>query len=261
MTKYTLLLIIAFSAFSCSNNDIDKKGFSVSSISEESTEENEQPTGLQKDSAVFETRPQNVLLTAHPEHRLTPLFKVNYNKKTHESFIGSNAFHYRYPDEEEAVENNWNGNLMPGFEGVYGYNLVNVSHFNTASQIQHAFFDKPVLVKTLYYPTFSKDTLNKKPVTRNFYMVSAYDEDTNKDGMINIQDLRRLYYFDLNAVNKRPLVPVNYSVLRSEYDSANDFMYVFAKLDENNNGKCEEKENIHIFWVDLKNPEKTGRQY
>ena len=260
MTKHIVFLLFAFITFSCSNNDLEKKGFSVSEIAEESSEDNPQPNGLNKDSIVFATRPQNVLLTAHPTHRITPLFKVNYTKK-HESFIGSNAFHYRYPDEEEAIGNNWNGNLMPGFEGIYGYNLVNISHFNTTTQTQHLFFEKPVLIKTLYYPTFSKDTLNNKSITRNFYMVSVYDEDTNKDGMINIQDLRRFYYFDLDAANKRILIPTNYSVLRSEYDSANDFMYVIAKQDENKNVTCEDKESIHIFWIDLNNPEKSGRQY
>jgi hypothetical protein len=38
-------------------------------------------------------------------------------------------------------------------------------------------------------------------------------------------------------------------------------MYVFAELDENKNGKSDDKESIHIFWIDLKNPERTGRHY
>jgi len=57
------------------------------------------------------------------------------------------------------------------------------------------------------------------------------------------------------------LIPENYSVIKSEYDPDNDFMYVFAKLDANNNGQQEEDEPIHIYWIDLKNPSKTGRQY
>jgi hypothetical protein len=36
---------------------------------------------------------------------------------------------------------------------------------------------------------------------------------------------------------------------------------VFAKLDENKNGRVEEGEADHIFWVDLKDPGRTGRQY
>ena len=45
------------------------------------------------------------------------------------------------------------------------------------------------------------------------------------------------------------------------FGSANDFMYVFAQLDENNNGKRDDKEDIHVFWIDLKNPNIRGKQY
>lgn len=258
MTRHTVLLLFACIAFSCSNDKLESKGFATSEISDE--EDVTEKSGLANDSVVFKTQPYNVLLTAHPAHRITPLFKVNYHKKTLKPFIGSTDFHFRYLQESEQTENNWNGHLMPGFEAVYGYNLVNISHFNTTTQKQHVFFEKPVLVKTIYYPSFSNDTLNAKPVRRNFYIVSAYDEDTNKDGMINLKDLRRVYYFDLDGENKRELLPKNYSVLRSEYDAGNDVMYVFARIDENNNGASEDKESIHIFWIDLMNPEKTGRQ-
>lgn len=49
--------------------------------------------------------------------------------------------------------------------------------------------------------------------------------------------------------------------MSSEYDPANDYMYIFAKLDENGNGQMETNEKMHIFWIDLKNPENTGIQY
>jgi hypothetical protein len=150
---------------------------------------------------------------------------------------------------------------MPGLEAIYGYNMVNISHYNTETKKQKYLFDHPVLIKTLYFPSFSVDTLNFKPVQRDFYLISVYDEDTNKDGFINPTDLRRFYSFELNGLNKIELIPQNYSVIRSEYDSANDYMYVFAQLDENNNGNRDQKENIHIFWIDLKNPANNGRQY
>ena len=71
----------------------------------------------------------------------------------------------------------------------------------------------------------------------------------------------RFYTFDLNGLNKKELIPRNYSVISSEYDSANDYMYVFAQLDKNNNGQNDDKEDIHVFWIDLKNPNNNGRQY
>ena len=259
MNRIILALTIVSITISCSNNKLEEKGFSINEVTDEN--KNNTNNSITTDSLIFETRPKNVLLTSNSEHRLTPIYKVNYNKKTKKPFVGSNSFHYRYIENRERDGNNWNNNLMPGFEAVYGYNLVNISHYNISTKTQNAFFKDPVLIKTLYYPTFSQDTLNFRPVNREFYMVSSYDEDTNNDGLLNINDLRRFYFFDINGENQKPLVPRNYSVLSSEYDSANDYMYVFAKKDENNNGKRDENENIHIFWIDLKDPNNSGRQY
>ena len=150
---------------------------------------------------------------------------------------------------------------MPGFEAVYGYNLINISHYNNNLQEDNTFFNRPVLIKTIYYPTVSTDTLMGSPVSRNFYMISCYDEDSNKDGFINFKDLRKFYSFNIEGKNKRQLIPNNYAVMSSKYDHVNDLMYIFAKLDENNNGQMETLEPTHIFWIDLKNPERVGLQY
>lgn len=259
MNRIITILLLAILIQSCKDeNGLEKKGFQVSEISE--NEQGEKIVGLTIDSLKLETKPRNVLLTKNPNHRLVPIYKVNYDKKTKEPFIGSNSFHTTW-DDNDKDGNNWNSNLMPGFSAVSGYNLVNVSHYNNSAKAQNDFFEKPVLIKTLYYPAFSKDTLNYQPVKRDYYMVSVYDEDTNKDGFINFKDLRRLYYFDINGKLQKELVPNNYSVMSSEYDPDNDFMYIFAKLDQNSNGRMEVEEPTHIFWIDLKNPENNGIHY
>lgn len=244
---------------SCSNGKLEEKGFQVRPLADETTTET--PNGLNKDSLKFETRPSGVLLTGIPNVRLTTLYKVNVNKKDNSTFIGSNSFHYRYEDDETNTGNNWHNNLMPGIEAVYGYNLVNVSHYDILEKKQKTFFEKPVLIRTLYFPSFSSDTLNTVPVKRDYFIVSVYNDDTNKDGFINLKDLRRMYLFNIHGEKQKALIPENYSVFQSQYDSANDFMYVYAQLDSNYNGKQEDGEPIHIFWIDLKDPTKTGRQY
>ena len=258
MKRLLAIILLGFVIQSCDNNKLEKKGFQVSEISENN--EGEKVVGLPIDSLILETRPKNVLLTKHSIHRLTPIYKVNYDKKTGRPFTGSNSFHWTW-DNDDSDGNNWNENFMPGFSAVYGYNFVNVSHFDNETNLQNEFFDKPVLIRTLYYPAFSRDTLNFQPVERNYYMVSVYDDDSNNDGFINAKDLRRFYLFDINGKLKRELVPKNYSVMSSEYDPENDFMYVFAKFDQNENGQMEEEEQTHIFWIDLKNPELSGIQY
>jgi hypothetical protein len=256
-TLTVLCVLAAFCGLIGCGNKLEEKGFAVTPpVSDEQNEID----GISKDSLIFATRPSNVLLMGIPQYRLATVYKVNYDKER-KSFIGSNDFHFNYGKIGESNGNQWNYNYLPGFEAVFGYNMVNVSHYDIEKQKQKNFFDKHVLIKTLYYPSFSKDTLNYKPVNRNYFMVSVYDEDTNKDGFINIKDLRRLYHFDINAANRRNLVPANYSVYKSEYDPANDFVFIFAQLDENQNGLIDEGETVHIFWIDLKNPERTGRQY
>jgi hypothetical protein len=243
----------------CSRNKLEPKGFSVSPETV-ATDEKEN-RGFAKDSLNMSTRPGSVLLVGINQYRLTTVFKLNINKSTKIPFIGSNRYYQYYRESEINDGNNWHYNFMPGLEAVYGYNMVNVSHFDNISHKQKFLFDRPVLIKTLYYPSFTRDTLNYKPIQRNYYMISVYDEDTNKDGFINENDLRHFFYFDIAANEKMEIVPKNYSVISSQYDSGNDLMYVYARLDENGNGQGDENELMHIFWINLNNPKSNGRQY
>jgi hypothetical protein len=150
---------------------------------------------------------------------------------------------------------------MPGIDLLYGYNLLNVGHYDVKTEKLNFLFDRPVLVKSLYYPSFEQDSIDKKPIDRNYFFVSAYDSDTNGDTLINKSDLRRLYYFNADCTEKIQLLPAQYSAMRSQYDYGNDVMYVFARHDENNDGKAEKNEPIHIFWIDLKSPVLSKRLY
>lgn len=254
-----LFIIAAFFIMrNYSNSKLEEKGFSVNQQATEISKEGKLE-GINKDSLKFETRPGSVLLTGISNVRLVTVYKVNLNRNDGTTFIGSDNYLFSETDLEKG--NNWNGNLVPGLEGVYGYNLVNISHYDIKTNKKQELFDKPVLVKTLYYPAFTKDTLNNEIVKRNYFLVSVYNEDTNKDGFINQKDLRRFYMFNSNGERQSQLVPENYSVFKSEYDSDNDFMFVFARLDKNANGQIDDNEPINIFWVDLKDPTKTGQQY
>jgi len=261
MRTFNLLIIglILYTIYSCSREKHYDKGFPISPETE--TTYGDKIDGISNDSINILTRPSSVILTSYPEYRLTTIYKLNYDKRSDSYFTGSNNFYSNYSDIGNSDGNRWNNNFMPGLQAIYGFNLVNVSLKNLVTQTQKLLFDKHVLIKTLYVPSYSKDTLFNKPVMRNYYMISAYDEDSNKDGFINQKDLRRFYIFDLNGGNKENLVPLNYSVISSEYDCENDLMYVFAQLDENKNGQRDETEKVHVFWIDLKNPLNNGRQY
>ncbi len=255
-----VLFVLTVAAFGCAKEST-RKGFSVNDSSPEETELNK--TGLQSDSISFATRPNGILLTSDSVHRLIPIYKLNFKEERNSKiyYTGSNSFHSNYRRYGESEGNNWHRNFMPGFEAMYGFNLVNVEYHNISTKQTTPFFNKPVLIKTFYYPTFSKDTLNGKAIKRNYHMVSAYDEDTNGDGFLNTDDLRRFFLFDVNGVFLADLVPQDHSVKSSQYDPANDYMYVYAVQDENGNGGIEPTEPVHVFWIHLNNPSHRGKMY
>jgi len=149
---------------------------------------------------------------------------------------------------------------MPGIDIIYGINLINIAHYDLKTETQNLFFNHPVLINTLYYPSFIQDSIDNKPINRNYYFVSVYDEDTNKDSLINRKDLRRFYHFNEN-VTKTYLIPSDYSAIHSQYDSGNDLMYIFSRQDTNKNGTAENNEPIHVFCVNLKTPVPAKRIY
>lgn len=252
------LLILTFITLfsSCSSDEVKKsEGITLRQSA------NDTLLSEQKDFANLNTKPNTVLLTGLASHRLVTIYKEKYDKRSNQPYIDGNYYYSNNHNDYYDKANNWNNHFMPGIEAIYGYNLLNISHYNLSTKESNLFFESPVLINTLYYPALEQDTLNYQPINRNYYMVSVYDEDTNNDSLINYKDLRRFYHFDENGKNKTPLVPLDYSVIKSEYDSKNDLMYVFAQHDKNKNGSKESDEPLHVFWIKLEAPKMGERLY
>ncbi len=261
-SKGVIIISILFSnvlIFSCSSNKGEQKEEQIIvSIDEDSTETDSLVNSIQGNSSLTQlaTTPNSVILTGLADHRLVTIYKA----KKEPTASGGNSYSkrsYEYEgDGGEFVEH-----YMPGIDILYGYNLLNIAHYDLKTEKLNHLFNNPVLIKTLYYPSFTQDSLNKKPINRNYYLLSVYNEDTNKDTLINKKDLRRFFHFDANNSIKTQLVPSDYSLIRSQYDPQNDVMYLFASHDANKNGTRETKEPIHIFWINLKTPAVAKRLY
>lgn len=206
----------------------------------------------------LKTVPNKVILTGMPQHRLVTVYKVP-PKQAHkeiERYSSYSDSYYRDYDSED-----YQTHFMPGIDLQYGYNLVNIAHYDLLTEKMNYLFDHPVLIKSLYYPSFEQDSLHDKPINRNYYLVSVYDTDTNADTLINRRDLRRLYHFNASASEKTQLIPADYSVVRSQYDSPNDVMYIYARQDINKNGLADKDEPVHVFWIRLAEPAPARRMY
>lgn len=254
-----IYILISVLLISCSSKKKDK-GNAID-LKKSEIAGNRKDNKGEQNATTRPTRPNTVLLTGNPNHRLITVYKEKISRDGKRRYIDGNYFHRTYPYYNNEWVKTWHGHFMPGIEAVYGFNMFNIGHYNVKTKRRNFLFEKPVLVKTLYYPALEQDTLNLEPVTRNYYLVSAYNEDTNNDSIINHKDLRRFFHFDIEGLEKTMLIPSNYSVLSSEYDRQIDVMYIFARLDENRNGSRDKNEPIHIFEVDLKTPGKADRVY
>lgn len=202
------------------------------------------------------TYPDRVILTGMPAHRLLGIYKpvVPQGGKLQDRLESFSSKSYDYHSDTEL-------HFMPGIDILYGYNLLNIVHYDFGSGKNNFLFSSPVLVKTLYYPSFVQDSVDGKPIQRDYFLVSVYDEDTNHDSILNRSDLRHIYHFDAGCISKTALLPPGYSVSRSQYDAANDAMYLFARHDANGNGTEDESEPLQVFWISLKTPGKARLLY
>ena len=207
-------------------------------------------TMIMNDTATY---PSSVVLTGLPQHRLVSIYKKMKVKNSR-----SGSF---YSSGETGYSEENNEHFMPGIDVLYGFNLVNIAHYDFLTEKQNLLFKKPVLIKSLYYPSFVQDSIDKKPVNRDYYLVSVYDEDTNKDTLLNKKDLRHFYWFNAHGSQVTRLLPDDFSVIRSDYDPGNDVMFLFARRDKNKNGEIDNNEPLHLFWISLKKPEKAKQVY
>ncbi|MCS6823788.1 MAG: hypothetical protein NZ529_05790 [Cytophagaceae bacterium] len=215
----------------------------------EATDTNSSVPATNAPNELMQANLTNVIITGWARYKLIPIYK---HTTTGEKDITN--FKRSYFIKNYTAENYISRHFMPGIDLLNGYNLINIAHYDMNTQKSILFFKNNVLVKNLYYPSFTQDSIDNKPVNRDYYLVSVYDSDTNKDTVINKKDLRTLYHFDLPATKSTRLIPEGFSVVRSQYDRKSDVMYVFAREDKNRNGQIDNEEPISIFGIDLKNP-------
>ncbi len=209
------------------------------------------------------TEPHELILTRHSQWRLLRLYRkghrpsssYTFSRKLKRDEYSSSSYRYDYGDlllEED---------FMPGLDLLRGKQLLGVSVVDMNVSTQQPLFDRPILFYSLYLPSYNPDTVNGKPLIRSYYIVSAYDEDTNRDSVLNRKDLRHLYHIDLTGKQKTALLPPHYSVSRSQYDPGNDAMILFALHDANRNGRIDADEAMHVFWLSLRQPAPAKRVY
>jgi len=245
----TGLFILLFLIGSCKKKTEEKE----EQLTFSEYQQTDTPKGLSS-TIPFTTSSNSVLLTGIDHIRLIPIYKIDPKVNRDLQYEYSTTYYNsRYYGYESDSDENFKY-FMPGIDIIYGYNMVNMGHYDLTNDKLTYFFDHPVLIRTLYFPGTQKDSLYREPVMRDYFMASVYNEDTNRDSLINTRDMRRMFHIDQLNMQKTALLPPDYSAIRSTYDPKNDIMYIYARYDENGDGTPEKQEPIAIFRIGLKDP-------
>lgn len=261
LISYCVITTLILSCSSKKTETKEEQIIAVNTSEEETNNTDSTSNSINGNAAMSQipSFPNDVILTGLNNYRLVSIYKQRSSNNA--SIVDDVRNKFSSYSEYSGSDNNEYTHYMPGIDLYTGYKLLNISHYDFTTEKQSLFFKKPVLIKTLYCPSFEQDSINKIPINRNYYLVSVYDQDTNKDSVITPKDLRHFYHFNETALVKTALLPMDYSVQRSQYDYGKDLMYLFAKFDINKNGLAEKNEPLHVFWIDLKNPQKAKRLY
>jgi hypothetical protein len=249
-----LSIIFIWNFFVKSDNYDKKEQLSVTESYKSLNEDSSSNYIPLKDNTTFKqlnTSPSSVLLTGIDNIRILPIYKLRSESDKNILFTENSSY---YSDPENRNGEDKYNYFMPGIDIINGYNLINLGYYDINTQKLSYLFQKPVLIKTFYFPSLERDSIDKKPITRNYFMVSVYDEDTNKDSLINNKDLRKFYHIDQFNTKHIQILPKGYSSVRSTYDYKNDIMYIYARKDINKNGTPDKEEPLNIFWIRLSEP-------
>lgn len=246
--KAVISALLGLSLISC-NETKDKK---IEQLTYDEYESSKIDSSGLNETATFlqiPNSPNSVMLTGIDNIKLIPIYKIKKTTDKSINYVQESSYREQYENEKLNFRY-----YMPGMDLIPGYNLINVAHYNIENGQLSYFFKKPALIRNLYFPGVRRDSLNGQPIQRNFFLISVFDEDTNKDSFINKKDFRRIYFIDALNNRKISLIPNTHSAIRSTYDYKSDVMYIYARRDTNKNGMPDKSEPLNIFMINLLNP-------
>jgi hypothetical protein len=128
---------------------------------------------------------------------------------------------------------------------ITGY-LQNLKFQKIGSDSLSVLSDKPVLIQTA---TYLKSVADK--TKSEIFVYTLVDSDTNRDGKLDISDIKTLYLSESNGVNFTKIAPDLFELIDWNLIEATNRLYFRTVEDTNKNGQFDKKDVVHYNYVDL----------
>tara|TARA_A100000171_G_C2132361_1_gene147604 strand:+ start:1391 stop:2119 length:729 start_codon:yes stop_codon:yes gene_type:complete len=169
-----------------------------------------------------------------------------------------------FPIGEIRVSNRPGGKLYLG-SGSSGDISFTASYFSGSSftgnldnvMVQHLDSTnfRPITDKTLKIRNFQFLEATRKKTDQQLVVMTITDRDTNKDGVLNDDDIESLYLASLNGNTFIKLTFELQELLDWKVLNINNRLYFRTLEDIDKNGEFDNKDKVHHFFVDLTHPD------
>ncbi len=132
---------------------------------------------------------------------------------------------------------------------ITGY-LRNLNFQKVGSDSIKPLSDKPVLIQTATYLRSVSDK-----VKQQIMVYTLVDMDTNKDGKLDINDIKSIYLSEISGERFTKISIDFQELIDWNLIESRNSLYFRTIEDTNKNGKFDKNDSIHYHFVDLSNKE------
>jgi len=96
---------------------------------------------------------------------------------------------------------------------------------------------------------------------KQYLIYSVHDSDTNGDQKLNSQDLQSLYLSEINGGNFKKITPEFQEIIDYKIIKIQNRLYFRTIEDIDKDGKFDNDDKIHYFYIDFDNSELVTKEY
>jgi hypothetical protein len=138
------------------------------------------------------------------------------------------------------------------------YSISNYNRFEITGYLHNLYFQhldslatKPLTNQKMIIQTATYLNTIAELVNKDFIVYTIADKDTNRDGIIDFNDIKALYMSEVSGTNFMKLTPDLQELIDWSIVEIKNRLYFRTIEDTNKNGDFDKNDNLHYYFVDL----------
>lgn len=234
MRKLTLILLVIFSITSCKNDDIPTVNYNQ-----------------KKDKNVITRDTSKVMITDLPIEIDSTEYIIYVTGEPKETYYGSS-----YSGLGSRSSNSNSFSVTSTYHADISGSIFNLNFQKRESDTITSLTDKILLITSV---NFLREIFNQNK--EQYLIYTVYDHDSNGDQKINSQDLGSLYLSKINGNDFEKITPENQEIIDYNIIKIQHRLYFRTIEDIDKDGKFDNEDKIHSFYIDFDNKELKPMEY